>query len=551
MLARLTSSALVRAADQGPRNRRAAVRKKRLWDGSIDPSLRLDWPGLISPSPAPTSGSSPGGTAAVPLDTRWAILLVLSVTALHVLYAGLVPLSPQEAYYWQYARHPALSYYDHPPLAAWTIWATTSLLGASERAIRAAAAFHSLVFTLFFFLSGRRLFGPRAAFLAVATALVTPLFTAAQTIITPDGPLLACWAAALYFTVRTLQSERGLWLLAAGLSVGAAGLSKYTGAFLVPIVFLTLLLDPRGRRLLLGPWPYVGLLIAGVLVTPVLIWNAHHGWISFAFQFGLRSNRVASPHLRLVGSFIGLQAAAVSPVLFLLLWAAPVQALLRRDRLDLRLCAVFSLPVILVFLAFSPFTWVKGNWAAPAYPAALLAATSLYLEGGRSYRRLSVVAFCVAALATLYVHLAPLVNLPFPPSQDSTAGWRELAARVDQERARIPGPSFVVGCFYKSASELAYYLPGRPETYSGNAFGDTGLEYDYWGDPRRLSGQDAIVVIDQRDWKYCLRRAEYCSPLEPLEPLTVRRPLPRPWSWIPMSDVVTTFKLWRCHGYRE
>ena len=60
-----------------------------------------------------------------------AALLVAAATLLHVVYAGLVPLSAQESYYWQWARHLDLSYYDHPPLASWTIWVTTSLFGDS------------------------------------------------------------------------------------------------------------------------------------------------------------------------------------------------------------------------------------------------------------------------------------------------------------------------------------------------------------------------------------------------------------------------------------
>jgi 4-amino-4-deoxy-L-arabinose transferase-like glycosyltransferase len=498
----------------------------------------------------PLSGTDPEARVPPRLSPEiLAALIVTAVTAIHILYSGLVPLSAQEAYYWQYARHLDLSYYDHPPLAAWTIWAAMSLFGDSERAIRAAAVFHSLVFALFFFLTGRRLFGSRTAFLALATALATPLFTAAQTIITPDGPLLSGWAAAMYFTVRALQSGRGAWLAASGVAVGWAALGKYTGWLLAPLILVALLFDARGRRILLTPWPYLGLGIAAAIFSPVLVWNSRHGWISFAFQFGLRSAKLGAPHARLIGSFVGLQTLTVTPILCVLLWTAAVVAARRFRDPPMRLCALFSLPALLLFLAVSPFTWVKGNWTAPAYPAALLAAAALYLERRNALRRLAAAAVGLALLATIYVHAAPLTNLlPFPPSQDPSAGWRELAARVAAEQAKIEGPSFVIGCYYKTASELAYYLPGRPETYSTNALDDEGLQYDFWLDKRVLQGRQAIVVLDQRDWKWCLKRGEICSPLEPLEPLTVRRPLHPIWNRFRMRDEVTTFQLWRC-GY--
>ncbi|HVI94090.1 MAG TPA: hypothetical protein VM753_08785, partial [Anaeromyxobacter sp.] len=78
--------------------------------------------------------------AAVRADAT-ALALIAIATLLHVGYAGLFALSPQEAYYWEWARRLDLSYFDHPPLAAWTIRAATELLGTSERGVRAAAAF--------------------------------------------------------------------------------------------------------------------------------------------------------------------------------------------------------------------------------------------------------------------------------------------------------------------------------------------------------------------------------------------------------------------------
>ena len=36
-----------------------------------------------------------------------------------------LPVFSQEAYYWTYAQHPDLSYFDHPPMVAWLIWLGT------------------------------------------------------------------------------------------------------------------------------------------------------------------------------------------------------------------------------------------------------------------------------------------------------------------------------------------------------------------------------------------------------------------------------------------
>jgi hypothetical protein len=73
------------------------------------------------------------------LPTRSESLIVWGIALLVLLrfiWAATIDLSPQEAYYWNYATHPALSYLDHPPMVAWVIRAGTLLLGKSEIGVR-------------------------------------------------------------------------------------------------------------------------------------------------------------------------------------------------------------------------------------------------------------------------------------------------------------------------------------------------------------------------------------------------------------------------------
>ena len=63
-------------------------------------------------------------------------------------------------------------------------------------------------------------------------------------------------------------------------------LSKYHAIFIPLGVALLLLLDARRRRRLLQPGPYLAMAIGLVMFSPVLIWNARHGWVSFLFQGG-------------------------------------------------------------------------------------------------------------------------------------------------------------------------------------------------------------------------------------------------------------------------
>ena len=470
-------------------------------------------------------------------DDRLALGLLAAATLAHVFYSGFLPLSPQEAYYWTWSRHLDLSYFDHPGLSAWTIQAFTEIFGDSERAIRLAAAFHSAVFGVFLWASARRMFGSRVALWALGAGLAVPLFSVGQVIITPDGPLLSGWAMALYFTVRALDDD-GRWLLAAGAAAGWAMLGKYTGALLLPQILVVLVADPRGRRLLSTPWPWLGAALALLVFSPAVVWNARHGFASFAFQ---TSERAAASRFRpvLVARFLGLQMLMASPVAFVMLVEAVVRARGRRDGPAWRILFWFAAPLMALAAAVSPVHWVKANWLAPAYPAALVCAAALALEEGasRTRRVASVVGVVVAALGSLYLHAAFVwPALPFPARDDLSAGWSELAVRVEVERAALQGEPFVAGCSYKVSAELGYHLPGRPRTWSSEIAGDHGLQYRIWFDPAELQGRDGIVVLDPREKGTCKRLDEACRPLEPLAPLTVHRG----------RAEVTTFQLWRC-----
>jgi hypothetical protein len=241
----------------------------------------------------------------------------------------------------------------------------------------------------------------------------------------------------------------------------------------------------------------------------------------------------------LVGRFIGLQALSVSPLLWLALLVAPFLAARRWREPSWRVAAIFSLPLVLLMLVVSPFHWVKMNWGAPAYPAALLAGAALAVERwDRAWvRRFTWSAGALAALFGLYMHLMPLwPALPFPARDEMFAGWKQLAARVDAERRAMGGEPLVVGCTYKPAAELAFYLPGRPQTQSAGVFGENGLQFDEWLDPAAVKGRSLLLVIDPRERRTCDGKARLCATLERLDPEVARRG----------DELVSAFEIYRC-----
>ena len=54
---------------------------------------------------------------------RWLAiaLLIAALTAMRAIYASLIDLRTDEAYYWTWSKENVLSFLDHPPMIAWFI----------------------------------------------------------------------------------------------------------------------------------------------------------------------------------------------------------------------------------------------------------------------------------------------------------------------------------------------------------------------------------------------------------------------------------------------
>ncbi len=210
-----------------------------------------------------------------------------------------------------------LGYFDHPPLA-WWLSAGFARLAGSEAGWVVRLPFLALFAcsTWLMFRLGEALFGARAGMWAAVALNLAPVFgIAAGGWVLPDGPLdFFLLAAALGF-VRAVQGAGWRWWLLAGAAAGFSLLSKYSAALVLGGALAYLLTQPAHRAWLRRPQPYLAAALACAIFAPVLVWNARHGWVSFAFQGG----RAGAEHFRPFGplAVLGGEALFVLPWLWL------------------------------------------------------------------------------------------------------------------------------------------------------------------------------------------------------------------------------------------
>src|SRR3954469_14813710 len=208
------------------------------------------------------------------------------MTAMRLVYAGVLELRTDEAYYWTWSKEGVLSFLDHPPMIAWFIRFGTTLFGDTNLGVRFAGILAMLVTQLLIANIVRRVTHDfRAIVLAVLMPEAALYYGLLMAKVSPDTALIPFAVAMLWALVRLDENGNPRWWLAAGLFAGLALLSKFTAIMLLPAVIAFVLVPDWRRRWLLSPWPFLAALIAAIVFLPVLIWNAEHDWASFRFQF--------------------------------------------------------------------------------------------------------------------------------------------------------------------------------------------------------------------------------------------------------------------------
>lgn len=464
-------------------------------------------------------------------------LLILGTLGLRLVFASALGLGMDESYMVAAGRHVQLSYFDHPPLAWWMAWAATQVLGTDAPwAVRLPFVLTFALTTWLMFRLTARLFDETAGLWAAVLLNASPVFgVTAGTWVLPDGPLLAALLGATLCLVRALDAgDDGAawrWWAATGVCAGLALLAKYSAALIIGGALIYMVTTPRGRAWLRRPMPWAAGLIAVAAFLPVLIWNARHHWISFAFQGG----RAAGHQLHPAGPLVSLggEALFLLPWIWLPLMVCAVAAL-RRGPSEGRgwLLVCLGLPAIALFTVVSLWTRVLFHWAAPGY---MMLFPLLGLLVGRIRRESRTVRLLLAGTALLvsvsvlvvasevrYNWLPLLLARAAPahaPDLDAV-DWTSVRADLGR-RGLLTRPGLVVAATrWFDAGKLDYALGGTPPVI---CLGNDPREYGLLARPQDHAGEDALIAaprmtLDQVATMY----GDMFDWIEPLAPVELR-----------------------------
>ena len=453
-----------------------------------------------------------------------------------------IDLSGDEAQYWDWSRHLDLSYYSKGPMVAYIIRASCHFLGDTMPAVRLPALIFAIGTSLCTYWLTRKLFGSdRLALGAVLLGGIVPMYAAGGMLMTIDPPMFFFWALATCFLAKAVFDHRNWAWSAAGLIIGFGALTKYGSLIWLPIVLLFLSIDKPGRAKLKTVWPWLMTLIALLCLTPPILWNARHEWVSFHHVATQTSGGIGHGDFP---SFIAAQFMVINPMLAVLMITAVSRTILAKKESpaalprapgttnhnalrETRFLLTLGGSFFVVCLFDSIVAKVQVNWPAPAYFTLLILTAHFIAIHWRKARGLFAAALIFGISIQPILHdftvLYPLANWldrhhHLKDKDGTPQSWVNrldaeyklrgmadpMASDVSRELVKLPTDSFVLCEAYEDASELSFYLPGQPRTYFIGSYWTNPevrrrwTQFDIWTDRSldrpELLGRDAIYV---------------------------------------------------------
>ncbi len=413
--------------------------------------------------------------------------VIAALMCLRLIAAGCAGLVPDESYYWLWAQHLSFGYYDHPPMVAWWI-AALSWLSDAALFVRLPFVLSFAILSWLIYDTGKTLFSETVARRALLWLNACLLLSIGSVVATPDPPSVLMWACGLWALARLQASGKGQWWLVFGLFAGLGVEAKYTNFFLGLGVLAWIVLDKPARKWLLTPWPWLGGTLALAAMAPNLLWNAQHGWITFAKQFGrIEGNHLTAQYLL---EFLISQPVLINPLIFSFVVLGVMAWLKARDDSKLTLLIALPLPLMAYMLVHVFHDRIQGNWPAPVYSGLVLLAAA-GAEGdkfgwARKWAAPLGISISVLALALMALSLAL-------PQQSGTAGlgqgWEKLAHDIRTKQAET-GAGWIATTDYNTQGELSFHMPGA--VVIGMA------ERDRYAWPQQVTNTRALIVLSAK-----------------------------------------------------
>ena len=418
-----------------------------------------------------------------------AVVTGLVLTAL----SGRYGYHRDELYFMVAGRRLDWGYVDQPPLTPFLARISTAVFGDTVMGLRVLSTVSSVLAIIVVALIAREFGSDRRGQVvaAICAAVSGFLLGVGHMVSTATYDLLA-WMLIALFAIKLLRTGDGRWWLALGLTAGIALENKYLVVLPIGALLVSLLIvGPRSA--FRTWWLPAGVIVAGLVALPNVIWQFQHGWPQLTVAGGISEDDGTENRI----TFIPLQLLMLSPFL-VPVWVA---GFLRVWRIRWARSVALAYPLLcVVVLAVGG----KAYYALPLLLVFVAAGAEPTLRWFDRHRVLavagSVLTSATSALVALPVLPASAVDfvIPVNKEQGEQIGWPELAASVATAWERIPpaqrSSATIFAGNYGEAGALIRYGPdhGLPPAYSGH------MSFADWDRPPDTNTGPVVLVEIER-----------------------------------------------------
>jgi len=455
-------------------------------------------------------------------------LLLSAIFVARLGYAFIIstPLLGDETYYWEWGRQLDWGYFSKPPLIAWLMALVSWIGGSHELTIRIVPLIIGTGSLALLCILAKNIYNSQTAYLTALLVLATPGNAGLNLFLTIDSPLVFFWTAALALFWNWTNNQRPLYILPTLTLVLGLGILSKQMMMLFPLFAIIFLVFTPNKRFLLRKCSLWLCFLGGFLfLTPVLMWNNSHDWITIRHTQHHFGGSEGSLLLRMPMNFIDFiakQAGILSPLIWLLLILTLFFGLAHFKKLSdrERYLIVFS-GIPIVFMHFMSLRQImQPNWTAVYFVAGFIFMAGWLNQsfeiGGlpARFRKWKKAALITGYACVIIVYsLSPTLKAfgqaghrKLDPYR-RMLGWKETAQEFNHYLNKVPRPeeTFIIALGHRyHASEMAFYLPGQPHTYRWEPLDQIASQYELWPNPIEDGKVDWDALI-LRPEKHTLR----------------------------------------------
>lgn len=409
-----------------------------------------------------------------------------------------IDLHSEEAQYWVWSKNLQLSYYSKPPLIAYLNWFSTSVFGDTLLGIRINGVVTGFLISVVTYLFAYELFKDiNTAVLASAASCVFPFLISISSYFLTDTPLLLFCLCSMWSFWKATKTQKTVWWVLFGLSVGFGLLSKYSMLLLLIPLFVFAWM--HHREIFRSRNFYLSLFIGLLMFSPAIYWNISQSGVGLFHVVNLSGvNNQPNSAGRIISN---VAVFAMGQIAILLPFYQYRRLFLKiRNKALTKEEEFLLLPAISVFLIFVLVSALREseayiNWTMFAYTgipvlfARLISEGKSWRTGFRSIALMAVVWLLFAGLSSSENKILPLGK--FSPVS-KVIGWSQLAEKVEAlKKPVLPDKCYVFSTNYHITSELWFYLKGQSPTYLLN-LNSRMTQYDLWPGIEQFVNTDKI-----------------------------------------------------------